>query len=548
MALVAIGMLAASLVAAAPSGRLEGGRAAELIGADGHSQVLAGPQGEQAEQREWAHLYGFEAFNGPYEFFYLPTLQDEGGMTLDEALRTQWIRHTTTLADGSQAHVLYSLDKTGLHLHLTMTDKLVIAYVPGRLDVPADVAPGDEWDFEGRMHVYEGKSYAYTSRADASEAEEFGAECVRIRHTDEVEGIGEIEQNLVWCPGRGVVADGDLAVTEIDRPQREYVEQKWNPQNWKYQQPVSQQLEGNELRINPISQPLGTTGRSAAPYTTQDVLAFDDNWIYRGVNRPGGKVVAATQVQELSLIATSERTITAVTDTLWRRWQIEVPDVIVQLIPAGPDHFVSVNSNGRVSLHALDDGAVVWQRNYPGAADFAVTVRDGRVFVVSGRQQITALDQADGKTLGTVELPDNPVAVGGAGDLLVAVGDSGRMFAFGTDGTARWSTQTDGTQITAHIVVTDREVVYGDSDQVVGMDRETGQVVWRYDLDARQLVTDGEYLVVYAQSHLTVLRGGEVMHQWALPVEYATSDFYCGALPDGVACIDGVGRISEARP
>ncbi|NLT30913.1 MAG: PQQ-like beta-propeller repeat protein [Propionibacterium sp.] len=545
VALVAIGTFAGSMLGAAPPADLPGGRALDLIGVDGHVELLA-PAGGPAEQREWAHLYGSEAFSGPYEFFMVMSV--EGGPTMDEALATHWIRHTTTLEDGTQHHWLYSIDDAGLHMRMTVAEDMAITYLPGRLDVPADVAPGMEWQNSGTLHVLGTGQFPYTSEATASAADEFGAGCLRIRHVDQIEGAGELVQDFVWCPGRGVVSDGSYSHVEQPAPERTPVAQDWTPQNWTYNEPTAMQYEAGILNVMPLSEPLGIDGRAVVLSTTQDLVAFDDNWIYRGVSRPGGRPTAATQAEDLTLIASANRTITATDDRLWRRWQIDTDDVAVQVVPAGPDHFVSVTSSGQVTLHTLNDGAVVWQHTHPGAADFPVRVQNGRVFVVSGRQQVTALNRADGTTLATVELPDMVQTIGAGDDLLVVLGDTGRLFAYNTDGTPRWRAMIGGRRLIAEVVVTDTEVVYGGAEMMIAFDRDDGRTTWRRDQPAAQLLTDGEYVVAYDQTHLSVLRGDETVHHWPLSVDYSVSDFHCRGLSDGVVCIDGNGRISEARP
>ncbi|MDO5501395.1 MAG: PQQ-binding-like beta-propeller repeat protein, partial [Propionibacteriaceae bacterium] len=525
---------------------LPGGRAAELVGRDGQTAVFSG--GGVLEQREWAHLYGSEAFSGPYEFFM--AMSYEGSMSMDEALATNWIRHTTTSQTGDQSHWLYSIDERGLHTQVAVSSELSVAFLPARLDVPADVHPGMTWTSEGTMHVLSGGSFGYTSEAVAEQADEHGQGCLRIRHVDQVDQIGELDQNLVWCPERGVVVDGDYTLTDLPPAPRTPVEPlAWDPQHWNLTEPTAMQYEDGFLSVSPLSEPLGVAGRAAVLTTSQDLVSFDNEWLYRAVSRPGGSLVAATQAQDLTLLASSRRTITALDERYWRRWQVSVSDVVVQVVPAGPDHFVSVTSSGTVSLRTLDDGTVRWEHTYPGAADFRVTVHGERVFVMSGLKQATVLNLADGATVGTADLPDQAIQLGGGDDLLVVVGNNGRIFAFEHDGTPRWTSEIGGNRLQGHFAFTDTEIIFGDPARTWGLNPATGDVNWYRELPVERLLTDGRYVVAYAQTHLTVLRGGgAVVHTWPLSSEYAVSVFYCRALPDGVICIDGVGRLTQVGP
>lgn len=544
VALVAMGTFAATLVGAAPPAGLPGGRAAELIGTDGHVEVLSGEG--LFEQREWAHLYGPEAFSGPYEFFMV--MSTENGLSMDEALATRWVRHTTTDLMGDQTHWLYSIDEAGLHTQLVVTEEHTITYVPARLEVPADVQPGMEWAAEGGMHVLGGDIHPYTSSAVAADAPEHGEGCLRITHTDLIGELGEVVQELVWCPRRGVVSDGGHTVAELDPAPRAPVEQAWDPTGWQLHEPTALQHAQGAMNISPLTAPLGVSGRSVALATSQDLVHFGSDWVLDSLSRPGGKLTAATQAEEFTLVATSHRTITATDPRHWLRWRVAVSDVVVQLIPAGFEHFVSVTSSGTVALRTLDSGEALWEHTFPGAADFTVTVREGRVFVTSGLQQATVLNQADGTTLATVDVTDRVVATGGGDDLLLVLVDTGRLFAYGPDGTPRWVAEVGGRRLTAELLVAGPEVVFGDEDMIVGLDADTGRVLWRRNESARAMATDGQYVVAYAQTHLTVLRGEETIHRWPLPGGYPVAEFWCRALPDGVTCIDGSGRISEAGP
>jgi outer membrane protein assembly factor BamB len=178
-------------------------------------------------------------------------------------------------------------------------------------------------------------------------------------------------------------------------------------------------------------------------------------------------------------------------------------------------------TTGYGDVFALDaaDGKMFWKRNIGVPLRAAPTVADGRVFVISYDNQLSALNDADGELIWAhVGIPEDAGLVGNAsaaveGDIVIAPYSSGEIFAMRVEnGRVLWSDQlirVAGATALAALSdirgrpVLDRGVVIAISHagRMVAIDARTGERIW--DLDIAGIETPwvaGDFVYVVTTS------------------------------------------------
>jgi outer membrane protein assembly factor BamB len=169
-------------------------------------------------------------------------------------------------------------------------------------------------------------------------------------------------------------------------------------------------------------------------------------------------------------------------------------------------------TTGYGDVFALDaaDGKMFWKRNIGVPLRAAPTVADGRVFVISYDNQLSALNDADGELIWAhVGIPEDAGLVGNAsaaveGDIVIAPYSSGEIFAMRVEnGRVLWSDQLIRVAGATALAVLDRGVVIAISHagRMVAIDARTGERIW--DLDIAGIETPwvaGDFVYVVTTS------------------------------------------------
>lgn len=200
-------------------------------------------------------------------------------------------------------------------------------------------------------------------------------------------------------------------------------------------------------------------------------------------------------------------------------------------------------------------GAVRWQVDINEELTTSPTASEGRLFVMSSEQSVTALDQKDGKRLWKFHRdPPGGFTIRGDAQPRVAHGTVYVAFAEGTvaalqpkDGVARWVQQVSGTGDYLDVDWIDapeadtRIYVASAKAGVVALDAQTGVSAWTYPLPGANHVTvEGSRVIAGGRGQLVALERRSGGKLWSLPLG---PDRY----PTQPVTMQGVVLVSEDR-
>jgi outer membrane protein assembly factor BamB len=184
-------------------------------------------------------------------------------------------------------------------------------------------------------------------------------------------------------------------------------------------------------------------------------------------------------------------------------------------------------------LYALNrfTGAVRWQVEINEELTTSPTGSEGRLFVMSSEQSVTALDMNDGKRLWKFHRdPPGGFTIRGDAQPRVAHGTVYVAFAEGSvaalqpkDGVARWVRQVSGTGDYLDIDWIEapdadgRIYVASAKAGVVALDAQTGVAAWTYPLaGANHLTVEGQRVIAGGRGELVALDRSSGARLWSL--------------------------------
>ena len=192
-------------------------------------------------------------------------------------------------------------------------------------------------------------------------------------------------------------------------------------------------------------------------------------------------------------------------------------------------------SGGDGVVYALNrfTGALRWQADIHEELTTSPEASEGRLFVMSSEQSVTALDLKDGKRLWKFHRdPPGGFTIRGDARPRVAHGSVFVGFADGTvaslqpeNGVARWTRQVSGTGDYLDVdwieapEADGRLYVASAKAGIVALDVTTGASIWTYALaGANHLVVEGPRVIAGGRGELVALDRGTGVKLWSLPL------------------------------
>jgi len=509
------------------------GRAAQPAGAaamlpeDGARVIYAASgQGDQ-RYSEWSRVGTTSMVQTSLlGFYYWASVTD---IDLPSA---QFVRQRTAAAgqDGETTAMfdnLWTLDPDGLRaaIDVAVTGAGVTAslLVPGRLDLPANVKPGDTWTSTGTAYNWDADTIAFvqspyqasftaTAPIDPQQAAQ-GCVSVAMRQS------GTNESARTWCPGRGVVnladATGEWALGGSPSPSPVG---DATPFDWAQASALSFTSYdlSQSLSLFPVSPPaLVPGGTVMGQKYTADVYGIDltgDAPRLSWTARPGGMLTATATMGGITLVANTDRQLVAYNEEGRWLWQTATTDIIVAPPVRMGGAAIVAGLDGSVSAVDLATGAVNWTtglgaeiRISPMVAGDAILVsnQSGGLVCLDADGQINwAIDAGIARSMALSPGP-NPVVVFEASDRVV-------LYAYSLD---------DGHEVWRHrvyqnaidMIGLDTAVVVRDENMTLGIDWETGAILWQYSAErtvagagggnAVLLVGQTDYVLLDAQGN-----------------------------------------------
>jgi len=474
----------------------------------------------------------------------------------------QFVRQRTLAAgpDGDTSALfddLWTLEPDGLRaaIDVAVTDTAlsVSLLVPGRLDLPAQVTVGDKWTSAGTAFNWDTDtgsfvpspyqaSFTAATPADPAEAA-LGCVSVAMRQ-------GTDSMTRTWCPGRGVLSltDATGSWTLADRPPPCPVGEP-TPFDWA----AAGALEftshdlSKSLTLYPVSPPgLVAHGTVMAQKYTADVYGIDLSGEAPQLSwnaRPGGTPTASATMGGITLVANTERQLVAYNEAGRWLWQTPTTDIVVAPPVRMGDQAIVAGLDGSVAAVDLATGAIRWTTSLGAAIRIRPVVADG-VVLVSNQSGGLARINSDGEVAWVIDAgvarslavspgPD-PVVVFEANDRVV-------LYAYSLeDGHEIWRNRVYQNAI--DMIGLDTAVVVRDDNTTLGVDWNSGAVLWRYSAERTAAGTGGgdSVLLVGQDDYLLLDARGNQLRAW--PHHFTSlfiSSFYLAVDGDQVVAYSG---------
>lgn len=352
-----------------------------------------------------------------------------------------------------------TVSEDGVRLHVQDWTDLGLAFSPGLLELPADVAPEAEWSSEGVVRgtpdVAAIQRYRNTSRAQApADSARADQGCLLVTSTTEVTGSGstgteptEIEpwtwqQENLWCPGEGIVQSnavlGEHAYelsTERGTAPAPVGADRLRPaepdtstlDSW--QRGTLAAVNGDatfgerDALLAPEGHPVVTTGGeityregASTDLVSLAVLSESLHW-QTGWARPSGQILSLVPFGSLVVVTTSDREMVGY-DPLGRwRWTVRLDDVALEAPVRVGDDLVVATLGGTVGRYRASDGTALWSTQLERGMAVAPAADTETVGVVDTDESVTALDARSGEELWTRDFgvaPESMVVRDGA--------------------------------------------------------------------------------------------------------------------------------------
>jgi outer membrane protein assembly factor BamB len=505
---IAVGLVVVSLlVLTSVLGRPVGLPATGVTGwlpADGHRQRLSGPDGVQAG--EWTiDQFSVLVVNGPSEFLTWLRIAKADSQAQVARLTTTRIRPSGEV-DGRSDN-LFSIGADGVRAAVAGGfDGSSLSYVPGRLDLPSDLAAGRSWSSEGGVLIVDaaGKRTTAGYRADYSAATPadhslLARACVVVTRREQIGQEPASITESTWCRHEGIIGFATAAGRwQATAPTPATVPPE-DPFDWS----TADRLSFSPRKINnpamvnngpnvgnvvldsmaaPGILPDGTAvfaGRTTGDVSAVQVDTQPPPLLWRA--RPGLRNTAAATFGTLTLVAAASRQLVAYGAAGEWLWEVRLPDLAVVAPARLGDEAVVATLDGSVSGYDLATGALSWRRQMSSEVRSALIVAGDRVLVVDQNGQLSCFDPTGAELWSVQSGPVAHFAVSTGPDPTVVVpnSDGPRVQGYSlADGSLRWNLRQFLSVEDA--IALDGVVVLRDSKEVIGIDPATGQRSWTW--------------------------------------------------------------------
>ena len=448
----------------------------------------------------------------------------------------------TLSTDGARAAVEVSIRVDG------ETPELDIAVmIPGRLDLPSDLAAGNTWASQGVIITWDNTAEEYVDShyqavfqaVQSSDADYKTRGCLDVTME---QTIGDKSSTTVrtWCPSDGIASFSDGKNTWT-------TSSKGLPVNINAEEPFdwgkADTLSFSPLTIEPpdllglfVMSPIESPGilAGAATFTSEfppDVYAIsldDQPHVQWGI-RPGGTPTASATLGGMTLVATTNRQVIAYNDDGRWLWEATLTDIsVVPPIRLG-DQAIVVGLDGSVTALDLRFGTTTWQTSIGGEIRSLPLFAQNRLLVANQMGALACIDP-EGNTEWVVDAGvPRSMAVSPGPDPVVIYGNNKsvvlRAYSL-ADGHQVWRNRVY--QDALDLVALDEVVVLRDNDMVLGIDWFSGEIVWRWS--GQRTVAGlggGQRVLIFGDSDLILLNaaGTEVRtwpHSIPSPSEYSS--------------------------
>jgi len=496
----------ATIVVGGPAAPATG--AGAWLPADGHRVRFAEPGNPDIKFSEWSQPTGLSLLQSALAAYpYWLTITD-----LD-AVSTQYARLHTVQAgpDGTGTGLsdsLWTLGADGaraaIEADVTTVDGAsvldVSVLVPGRLDLPSDVAAGDSWVSDGTAQTWDATTSAFvaspyratyraTTPADPGLATRGCLDVAMEQQT------GDKTRTLsrTWCPGDGIVSltdsTGTWAPTTAGPPVQMDAA---DPFDWSTAdslgftpRTINHADVPGSLSLSPVSPPgLLNGGAVFAEQVLPDVHGVSTTedmpqavWAVR----PGGKLTASATLGGVTMVATTNRQLVAYNNEGRWLWEAQLSDLVVVPPVRFGERVVVVALDGSVTALDPKSGAVAWRTDLGAELRNTPVVAGDRLLVANQAGALACID-ANGRTVWVqdVGVPRSMAASSGP-DPVVVYGENGsvvlRAYSL-ADGHQVWRQRVY--QTPRDLISLDSALVLRDDSAVLGIDWSTGAVMWRW--------------------------------------------------------------------
>lgn len=528
VSITALALAIGLVVVDVPEAPVEGGAAARYVPLDGHRTLTTRGDGV-ITVTEHSRTVGLDGvFDAPASI-----VNAMFGQWGDRGVREAQLWRASRTEDGGARTVdLYRLSELGVSQIATWGGELGFVFEPELVLLSSTATPGDSWSSQG--DALPGGVLTYTAAMsvvpvtgalldyDGVEISQQGG-CVGVQATvvitDPSDGASTtLEESTAWCAGRGPVwstgsIDGESAglaeltirsLEPLGEPVGEAASVPKRPAALVALPETTLQVAdgffGDYIAIGQYSLPV-----SAA---VSDLVLVDDrgdsleSWALddsgatrRWSGRPGGTVVSAAAVGDLTLATTDRRQVAAY-DALGRRLWSTTTDEVVVATPAGAgaDPVVVTRAGNVLRLDART-GAPLWSVSL-GADGRGAPVPVGDIVLAADeRERLSALDADSGDLLWRIDagLVD-VISVSQAESLAVLAAESGTVLAVSlADGEVLWRSALPG--LARSIVNSAGAVLVVSNEVMLALDSDTGAVLWR-GVGAQAAASAGEAVVV----------------------------------------------------
>lgn len=491
--------------------------------------------GTQTRTAEWSQP-------NPHSMLQLnsPAFPTWINLTDTEWSQARYLRVAGQLLDSAaqasgKSEEIWLLTGEGASTITETVDDIATIWVPGRLDLPANLASGGQWQSEGEVgfQIAGGEWTSGTYRAEyqaLAPADPALASRGCLVVTRQLTVLDQLVQSEhTWCPGAGMVSYQD--------DDRHWQPAAGLPRLALEPDPIFDWTRAAELEFgtsphsqpdvlgSPFLSPVGAAGVLPGGQVTfannllPDLLAVDPtdpatlaNW----VARPGGQLTSSASFSGVTVVTTSRREVIGYGPHGQWLWQNTLSDLTrVPPVRFG-DAVVVVTLDGGVTGYDLSTGAQRWRattgmeiRIPPLAAGDHLLVADqGGALIcldVAGEEQWT-IDAGQAARLALIEAPEPAVVVGRVDSYVL------RAYAL-DDGSQLWRSRV--LEDVGDLIALDGRLVLRDRDRLVGIDPASGAQLWSRPFRSLAGVGGAGHVLLLTEGHLTLVDAdGMPVREW----------------------------------
>ena len=539
------------------SGSTPQNRAARLVPADG-TRVFS-KEGDDVRTTESALLTGAQLVTS--------SPAGIGGAILlarQRSVRGLHIWRTTATSSSAvsgspQTTTLRAVTDRGIE-QLATYGRLTLVFTPALLEVPADVHAGSTWSSDGTARPDDSIRYRSTWAAAAVPGRDA---CVRIAgtiHFTDKAGttLADSPSDETWCDGEGSAATTPAALRRasvVTGPTPTSSVTTADVAAWRNTlvpaatddaffgvEPYRARVEVTPVRLPDFTLVLPDASGNDLVGLTTPSTTFQKQW----VGHPGGVITALGAVGSVSVVGTSERTISGYGPYGGWLWTRTFGDIsATPPLDVGGGLVAVTTLDGHVEMLNAATGERIWAAAMPTEIRLP-PVTDGRSLIIADqRGDLSAFDLRTGRRQWS-RASEVIEAVGAwHGVVVTRSGIVARGWS-AVDGTASWSIPIDG--VGYEVLALGDVVVVATSDSTSGLDPATGALRWRTGGSTSSIAL-GESLFQIIGTQVRALDAtGKVLAQWSPIGLEPRLAWHLVPTPTGVDVIDGNGTVVRLAP